>query len=820
MADINGTDANDRLDGTTGDDVIFGGAGDDVIVAGAGNDIINGQDGRDNISGQDGADIIYGGPGNDNIDGGFGADQIFGEDGNDSIRGSLGNDQLFGGNGDDSVWGDTGNDVISGGDGNDILEGFGDHDTINGDAGMDRVMGGNGNDILNGGADNDLVLGGAGDDTIIHTVGEGSDSIDGGTGIDTLVIGLSTASMTDAVRADLATLKNWFDSQAAAANGDLTVLATEAEGSSLYLANLGLDLALFEQASFVLDGRQVSYEELMNVAPVAEATAALSTSEDTQITGQVIATDTAGDTLTWSVEASPTNGTLALDASTGAYIYTPSANFSGTDTFSIIVADQFGASVTQTISLDVAALADAPSLSVRDSILDVSASRTSAQHSVALDVSAALADVDGSEKLAVRIAGVPAGAVLSAGQLGADGVWELTAADLTGLSVSVTSTADFQLSVSAIATEANGSTATAEGTIAVTFEGDEPLVTGTTGTDGNDTLTGTDADETIAAGAGDDTASGGAGNDLFIAASGNDIYDGGEGFDTLDMSAAAEASVNLRNGNVRGLGNDTVTGFENVIGSAGNDRIVGSDQANVIDGGAGNDRIWAHEGDDMIDGGAGNDAIRAGRGNDIIRDGAGDDEARGGEGNDTIIAGAGNDRYFGGSGFDTLDFSEAEAGVVIDTRRGVAEIGDGEDQFQNFEAYFGSDYADAIKGSNRGEVFMAGAGDDIIRGGRGGDVMTGGDGADTFVWARGDASGSRGRDLDTITDFEEGDRLDLSALAELPRRFNGEAIDIRDGGDGAIVSVQIGRQMVDVVVLDGVTADQASAWQDAGYIFA
>jgi len=67
----------------------------------------------------------------------------------------------------------------------------------------------------------------------------------------------------------------------------------------------------------------------------------------------------------------------------------------------------------------------------------------------------------------------------------------------------------------------------------------------------------------------------------------------------------------------------TVTGVENVTGSAGKDYIVGSAIANVIVGNGGNDYIDAGAGNDTITTGAGNSTVRGGTGKDDITFGIG-----------------------------------------------------------------------------------------------------------------------------------------------------------------------------------------------------
>jgi Ca2+-binding RTX toxin-like protein len=122
------------------------------------------------------------------------------------------------------------------------------------------------------------------------------------------------------------------------------------------------------------------------------------------------------------------------------------------------------------------------------------------------------------------------------------------------------------------------------------------------GGNGHDRLLGNGGDNRIDGGAGDDTIDGGAGSDVLL---------GGLGVDTVSFaSAPSSVTVDLANtGAQRTVGNwsDTITGFENLVGSAWNDTLTGSSAANRIDGGAGADRIRGGEGADRLTGGAGAD---------------------------------------------------------------------------------------------------------------------------------------------------------------------------------------------------------------------
>ncbi|MEO5345642.1 MAG: hypothetical protein H7834_04580 [Magnetococcus sp. YQC-9] len=110
-----------------------------------------------------------------------------------------------------------------------------------------------------------------------------------------------------------------------------------------------------------------------------------------------------------------------------------------------------GAFKTGIIAVSVAADADAPTLVVHD------ATGTEDQP-IALNLSSALRDLDGSESLAITIAGVPTGATLSAGVDHHDGTWTLTPAQLNGLTIRppTNSDVDFKLTVTATTTESTG----------------------------------------------------------------------------------------------------------------------------------------------------------------------------------------------------------------------------------------------------------------------------------------------------------------------------------------------------------------------------
>ncbi|WP_151835243.1 Ig-like domain-containing protein, partial [Acinetobacter ursingii] len=97
----------------------------------------------------------------------------------------------------------------------------------------------------------------------------------------------------------------------------------------------------------------------VNDAPTATANS-VTTDEDTAVTGNVVGQDVDGDSLTYTVSTNPSHGTVSIDSATGGYTYTPNANYNGSDSFEVTVADGKGGSTTVTVPVTVTAVNDAP----------------------------------------------------------------------------------------------------------------------------------------------------------------------------------------------------------------------------------------------------------------------------------------------------------------------------------------------------------------------------------------------------------------------------------------------------------------------------
>ncbi|NOT71642.1 MAG: tandem-95 repeat protein [Hyphomicrobium sp.] len=154
-------------------------------------------------------------------------------------------------------------------------------------------------------------------------------------------------------------------------------------------------------------------------------------------------------------------GTLVYNGN-GTYTLTAPANFAGNVTLSYSVTDGTATISGQTRSLTITPVSDAPSLAV----LAASGNEDTA---IALNITSALVDTDGSEALSITISGVPTGATLSAGTDAGGGVWTLTPGQLTGLTITppLNSDADFTLSVTATSTDGTAAAATTVATILV-----------------------------------------------------------------------------------------------------------------------------------------------------------------------------------------------------------------------------------------------------------------------------------------------------------------------------------------------------------------
>ena len=151
---------------------------------------------------------------------------------------------------------------------------------------------------------------------------------------------------------------------------------------------------------------------------------------------------------------------------------------------------------------------------------------------------------------------------------------------------------------------------------------------------GNDEIQGGAGNDTLQGGAGNDTIEGGAGDDTVIVRdfNGIDIFDGGDGNDQILFipSDGRDLTIFLDRGNVGDgrKGGQTFTHFEEIVTGRGNDRLLGNDAANILNGGSGNDELIGGLGSDTLLGSQGVDVLEGGIGNDVLSGGGGGDTFR------------------------------------------------------------------------------------------------------------------------------------------------------------------------------------------------
>ncbi|MFO0291703.1 MAG: beta strand repeat-containing protein, partial [Rhodospirillales bacterium] len=401
---------------------------------------------------------------------------------------------------------------------------------------------------------------------------------------------------------------------------------------------------------------------------------------------------------------------------------------------------------SETYMVTVAPVATAPVVSVHPvtGIEDVA---------TPLRVSARLVDTDGSETLSGRISGLPDGATLTAGTSLGAGVWSLTAAQLAtvGLALAANEFGTYSLTVTATATESDGSTASSSTTLVVDVPDSFDSLDGTgaidviTGTRGADWINGRGGDDTLSGAAGDDSVFGEGGTDTLRGGAGNDILDGDAGSDAVDYGYATSSAVSFTL-------NSTGTVVVTVAAGSDVDTLIGIE--NAIGGGLG-DVITGDVGANSLSGGGGNDTLRGGAGDDSLSGDAGDDRLQGGSGTDTLQGGADND---------TVDYGYATVGVTLTLNSsGTVTLTVGTttdvDRLISIEGAIGSSLADVLTGDAVANTLTGGDGNDNLSGLGGDDVLDGGAGADTLTGGAGNDTLLGGADNDLLI-ADDGDMID------------------------------------------------------------
>ncbi|MFT3728883.1 MAG: calcium-binding protein [Terricaulis sp.] len=687
-----------------------------------------------------------------------------------TITGSLtGANDLIGGSGDDNFTTGAGADRLVGGDGNDTLVSGGGNDELHGDAGVN------------------VLSAGAGDDVVFSS---SNDTINGGDGVDTLVVDVSSsaanlfldasaiASDTGSVLLAGGLVRNVEILQVSSGSGDDTLTLSGLTGNANFFGGgagndrLVLDLSAatdvvllsFAQTVSINHGAQINTTSVENFTITGGAFAddlEAGGGNDRLVGGggdDVLIAAGGNDDLSGGAGRDNLNGGDGDDILHGGDDGDTLVSGRGADSLYGENGDDLLFSDSGAVIVDGG---DGNDTLLFDSTSPGSFSFTFGSDHIGttqlLNIENYRLEFDGGGDDTVTLT---AATLVGASAFFGEGGHDTLIADLSGAASGI-SMNGFTLTV--------GSASLDYGTL------EEFHITGTAF---GDNVLGASGDDVLVGGGGNDIISGDGSPGDFP--TGSDTISGGDGDDTL-YGGRATFVGDTGNDTIHGdNGNDTIFGgggSDTLFGDAGNDALIGGDGNDIISGGAGDDTITGDDnfsvGSDAIDGGDGVDTVSYLSAQDgvivnlatgIGRLGAaegdtfvaienvfgsiGDDTLigqngvfntlNGSNGNDIISGGAGADHLDGGADNDTLDYSASSAGVSVHLASnfvlGVASGGDAQgDEIVNFENVTGSAFADVLVGSDVNNLLSGGAGNDILDGGLGADTMSGGIGNDTYI---------------------------------------------------------------------------------------
>ena len=671
---LTGGTAADTIQGQNGNDVIFGGAGNDILLGGTTGALDDGS--SDTIDGGAGADFISGGQGNDFLIGG---------DGDDTLLGGVGNTagQFFTGvdGGDDTYDGGNGLDVaimvydtragavgsskgisfdLGNLNGNSaiyfnkvvvgsltsiervIFRGTTVNDSVRGGGSLDSLTGGDGDDVLDGWYGNDLISGGNGNDTIIG--GEGLDTVTyvnstagvnvdlriqgvaqdtGGEGIDTLVgiEYLTGSAFGDTLRGDddfNLIIDNAVSGPAGQTDsifgygGNDSILVTR--GAPVVATNVNLD-----------GGDGDDFIELrggtLSAGLVANAAGLSSTGTGAAATYMALgATSNDRNVDVVTVDGGAGNDRIVLSGVASATINAGS----GADIVSISMR---GVTTVNNYQITLGSGADIIQFGVGSAAGQTDVATTARTNRVTdFQVGDAGDKFEMTNFLNLGLTGYTANSNAFADghlRLVQSGTDLLLQSDRDGVGATNSFVTIFAIS--------NGYTG---GFTAFNFDGfiGDLNLTGIgalneklTGATGNDTLNGGDGNDKLIGLAGNDTLDGGNGDDYLRGGSGTNTLIGGIGNDTVaysDVGSGVTVSLAIAGAQVTGASTDTLSGIENLTGSAFADNLTGDGLANILSGDAGDDMLAGGAGDDTLFGGSGLDTFvfASGTGHDSVGD--------------------------------------------------------------------------------------------------------------------------------------------------------------------------------------------------------
>lgn len=761
---ITGNLGDNLLQGDAGNDTLFGGAGADRLDGGAGNDtFLLGSD-NDTVVDSSGIDTItttisrsldgYGAIENLTLEGsgdlratGNDLDNVLkGNAGDNVLDGKRGNDRLEGGAGNDTYVLGAGYDIVSDSSGIDTItstvnRNLADYDnlenlTLLGSRDLNGT-GDNFNNNLVGNLGRNVLLGGGGDDRLDGR--SGNDTLDGGTGNDIYVLDADNDEIIDLSGNDTiqsSVSRSLLDYQHIE---NLTLVgSSDANGTgngqdNVLIGNAGINILNGGAGNDTLDGKSgqdtlkggsgddtyvlgAESDKVIDLDGRDTLTSTISRSlhdfnaiENITLvgTGRVDATGNSGDNVLIGNDGNNSlyggDGDDILDGGASRdYLF----GGAGNDTYIYGLGDD----ITDTSGNDTI-VGSGPSGLIKlewwSGIENLVLSDIRSTAGFGTDVDNIIIGNIGSDML-VGAGGVDTlkgndGDDILDGGLGADKLVGGNGSDTAWYAGSSKGVTVFLGNPAQNTNEAMGDT----------YDSVENL----SGSTFRDRLEGDDGSNKIAGNGGDDTLKGGAGNDVLIGGSGADKLFGDAGSDTASYKESAGrvvANLTSNQNNINDAMGDSYSSIENLTGSNYDDILIGDVGANVLDGGAGND---------------------------------------------LLVGSAGADTLIGGGGIDTVSYEDATKGVAASLADAAQNTNDAKgDTYSDIENLTGSGYADILKGDDKANSILGGAGGDKLSGGLGYDVLSGGLGRDSFVF---DTELGQ-TNIDTVVDFSVGsDRIVL-----------------------------------------------------------
>ncbi|HSV14370.1 MAG TPA: calcium-binding protein [Tepidisphaeraceae bacterium] len=628
VEEIVGGDGNDSLSGAATGSILVGGNGKNILTGGAGADVIFGGPNGDMIVGNGGADVVLCGNGNDtvftgdssgdplatgpdtggaSVFAGGGDDSIVGGNGADFLDGQSGNDTVHGGGGNDSVYGEDGNDYLFGDAGNDFISGGIDNDSIGGGTGQDTVDAGDGADLVQKNlpdpvtgvvatplravvAPTPVVVVVNSDDTdppipdpdppSTPTDPGPGDSVDGGTGNDTLIGG----PFDDVL--------NGGDGADSIQGGDGNDTLNGQDGDNQIFGEGGDDLISTGIGNSTLDGGDGAdfFVNAQGLADRVDGGAGYNIAEfDPAGTDTLLNIQLISNPQEVILQVAPGQATPATSPVDGAFgPFTNVAN----DSITPVVTGQ-------------AVLDGGGNLVIDDSLATV-------KHTVIITQSGTnLVANDNGVITTVPFAAVTGGVIITGGS----GDDYFTANNVPVRTEMFGNDGNDTL--------IGGSYDDGHGTLGDALFGGNgsDLIQGM---NGPDNLDGDAGNDSLYGGPGNDTLDGGISGGFYAGGDGRDLLSGGTGNDYANYSTRTDNLVlrldgTARSGQAGSVENDTImTDVENLLGGTGNDVLVGNALANYISGGNGNDTIFGAGGGDAILGQGGADKVYGGAAYDFL----------------------------------------------------------------------------------------------------------------------------------------------------------------------------------------------------------